>query len=411
MSGYPAGTFKPAGNITRAEAVAALNKVLTAQNVDQDIIYNEAGVFGPNLGQTTIAKNVIVKADGITLQNIVIKGNLIIAEEVGDGDVTLNNIIVEGQTFIRGGGKDSIHMNGGNYNAITIQKTSSGSVRIVATNLEGVEFIISEAASGEEIILEGNFDRVTIDADDVNVATQGETNIKEFIVKEGVRDVFVNLGDDSVVSKLVVDAKTVVQGQGSIIEATGEKLRSSTFEKAPEGIVISTGSSRIEVRSVTITGEAIVGTSLTAVRKPSSATVNYQWKISPDGGTYTNITGAISSTYTPVPGDVGKFIRVEVTGIENYKGTITSNAAGSVIPARAQTATAAASALTPAAGAAGAVTLTVKDALGGVDARFGGVRAVTISGAEPAPFGTYGSFNGTALTADSITGQIINVTF
>ncbi|MFZ2189783.1 MAG: LamG-like jellyroll fold domain-containing protein [Candidatus Magasanikiibacteriota bacterium] len=60
---------------------------------------------------------------------------------------------------------------------------------------------------------------------------------------------------------------------------------------------------------------------------PVGATVSYQWKIatSPDGA-YTNISGANSSTYTPIPGDVGKYIKVIVTGTGSYIGSITSAA-------------------------------------------------------------------------------------
>ena len=56
-----------------------------------------------------------------------IKGNLEIAKEVGDGDVTLNNITVQGETFIRGGGKDSIHINinGGQYANVLIENVGN----------------------------------------------------------------------------------------------------------------------------------------------------------------------------------------------------------------------------------------------------------------------------------------------
>lgn len=374
MSGYPMGTFKPTSYLTRAEAVTVLNKVLAVQISDQEVSYLGAGVFGPETGKTTIAKNVIIKADGVTLQNTVIKGNLIIAEEVGDGDVWLNNIIVEGETFIRGGGKDSIHINGGKYSKITVQKTSNGGVRVVVTNLEGAEVLISEAAAGEEIIIV--------------------------------------LDDNSTISKLVADAKTVVQGQGTIKVATGKMVSSSTFEKAPERIILpSGGRNRIEIEAVNITGEAIVGTALTAVPTPSAATVAYQWKSSSDDVTYVNISGATGSTYMPVNDDVGKFIKAEVMGTGSYKGTISSNAVGPVIPASAQTVTASASALTMAAGEVSDVTLTVLDGLGDIDTRYHGERTVTLSGAASSPFGSYGSFNGTELTADSMNGQDFNVTF
>ncbi len=81
-------------------------------------------------------------------------------------------------------------------------------------------------------------------------------------------------------------------------------------------------------------------------------------------------------------------------------------------PAGNASASAAAATLTPAVGADDAITLTVKDSLGNTDTNFDGAKNVTITGVQAAPDGTYGSFNGTALTSDSAgAGQVISVTF
>ncbi|SEL79515.1 S-layer homology domain-containing protein [Paenibacillus sp. OK003] len=63
---------------------------------------------------------------------------------------------------------------------------------------------------------------------------------------------------------------------------------------------------------------------------------------------------------------------------------------------------------TPGVGTDNAVTLTVKDSVGNTDTTFSGTHDVTISGYEEAPDQSYGSFNGTALTAAPNT---ISVTF
>ena len=80
--------------------------------------------------------------------------------------------------------------------------------------------------------------------------------------------------------------------------------------------------------------------------------------------------------------------------------------------AGAHTATASANTNTPLAGADNAITLTVKDSIGSTDVNVNGARNVTISGVAAAPNTTYGSFNGTLLTSDSVTnGQVISVVF
>ncbi|WP_434756378.1 S-layer homology domain-containing protein [Paenibacillus amylolyticus] len=77
-------------------------------------------------------------------------------------------------------------------------------------------------------------------------------------------------------------------------------------------------------------------------------------------------------------------------------------------PAPAHTVSASAATSTPGAGVDDAITLTVKDELGTTDTTFSGAYDVTISGYVQAPNGSYGSFNGTDLTASPNT---VSVTF
>jgi hypothetical protein len=80
-----------------------------------------------------------------------------------------------------------------------------------------------------------------------------------------------------------------------------------------------------------VEGVAKVGETLTAKVTPTGATVNYQWmRCDTVDGTYTNIAGATSSTYTLVADDVGKYIKVAATGTGSYTGTVTSDATTAV---------------------------------------------------------------------------------
>jgi Glycine-rich domain/Archaeal Type IV pilin, N-terminal/IPT/TIG domain len=81
-----------------------------------------------------------------------------------------------------------------------------------------------------------------------------------------------------------------------------------------------------------ITGTPQVGSVLTAgTLTPSGATATYQWQRSlTSGGTYTAISGATSSTYTPVAGDIDYYIEVVATGTGSYSGTVTSAYVGPV---------------------------------------------------------------------------------
>ncbi|MGI6605712.1 MAG: hypothetical protein ACOX2X_01445 [Peptococcia bacterium] len=51
-----------------------------------------------------------VNTPGVTLQNTTITGNLYLTEGIGAGDVTLDNVTVQGTTKISGGSSNSIHL-------------------------------------------------------------------------------------------------------------------------------------------------------------------------------------------------------------------------------------------------------------------------------------------------------------
>src|SRR5208337_3736030 len=74
------------------------------------------------------------------------------------------------------------------------------------------------------------------------------------------------------------------------------------------------------------TGTPAVGDTLTAGSvAPGGATVSYQWQnCSTSGGTYSNISGATSSTYVCQVSDEGMYIKVVATGTGSYTGSETS---------------------------------------------------------------------------------------
>ena len=124
---------------------------------------------------------------------------------------------------------------------------------------------------------------------------------------------------------------TLVAGDlGKFIEvvATGSGSNTGTEISAATSAVAA----QTALTSVSITGTAQVGSMLTAVVVPAGATATYQWQsCATVGGTYAPITPpATSSTYTPVAGDQGNFIKVVATGTFGDSGTVTSAATSAV---------------------------------------------------------------------------------
>ncbi len=76
-----------------------------------------------------------------------------------------------------------------------------------------------------------------------------------------------------------------------------------------------------------IAGSTHIGSTLTAgTLSPAGATATYQWQsATTSNGTYSNISGATSSTYTIMSSDINNYIKVVATGSGASYGTMTSN--------------------------------------------------------------------------------------
>lgn len=79
------------------------------------------------------------------------------------------------------------------------------------------------------------------------------------------------------------------------------------------------------LESVTISGTAQVGQTLTATIAPDGAIASYKWKSADTSdGSYTDIEGATAASYTLTESENGKYIKVEATGNSDYSGTVVS---------------------------------------------------------------------------------------
>ncbi len=110
------------------------------------------------------------------------------------------------------------------------------------------------------------------------------------------------------------------------LRVTGTGIYTGSYTSAYVGPVASTA-----LTSVSITGTAKVGQTLTANTVPAGATVTYQWKSSLlPGGIYIDIDGATGPTYTVEPSERNRYIKVTVTGTGGYTGSVTSSATAKV---------------------------------------------------------------------------------
>ncbi|MEG6617362.1 S-layer homology domain-containing protein [Peptococcaceae bacterium 1198_IL3148] len=238
MGGYPDQTFKPTQAITRAEAIVTIDRAigqveLPAESPVKDVTYDQAGTYGPKSGTETIEGDVTVTADGVTLQNLNIKGDLTLAEEIGEGEVTLTNVTVKGNTDVYGGGENSIIISNSNLGKLNVSK-ENGKIRIVVSGNTTVDEVVANSGAKleEQSITGEGFKEVVIDAQDADKITLVGTFESVDVKSEGVT---IDVPRGTTVNTITLDAAAKVTGQGKITTA---KVNADgvSFQKSPTNI-------------------------------------------------------------------------------------------------------------------------------------------------------------------------------
>ncbi len=253
--------FRPLATATRAEVVTVLDRALS-QASGYAVTYDQAGVYGPSTGTETIQGSVIVSAADVTLKNLVIEGDLLLAEGIGEGDVTLDHVTVKGTTTIEGGGKNSIHIADSVLLTVIVNK-KDGSVRLVAEGNSTVtqvtlqsgaileeagqsgegfkDLILSDLIpSGSEVSLAGTFENVDVVATQLSISLDSGS-INGLTIGETAANNDIQIGAAAQIASLILNAAANVGGEGRIgyaeVNASG-----STLAQTPDRVEITNGS-------------------------------------------------------------------------------------------------------------------------------------------------------------------------
>jgi hypothetical protein len=151
IQGRDGGKLYPAAVITRAEIVTLINNFISSFIV-------KAGTYD----KLEKDGNVVVNVPGVTLKNLTVNGNLIVAPGVAEGDFILDNVKVTGDVVVLGGGSNSFKViNGSSVGGSVIVDKVDGQVRIYAT--DGTDIKVVEIEDGsDDVILEGTFADVIV---------------------------------------------------------------------------------------------------------------------------------------------------------------------------------------------------------------------------------------------------------
>ena len=259
MNGYPDQTYRPGKAITRAEAVVTLDNMVSKLKVS--VTYGQAGTFGSLDKTTTIDGNVYITSPNVTLQNYVINGDLIIHENVGNGDVNLEKVTVKGTTIVRGGGSNSVHVKDSTLDTMNVNKKygdvrveASGSTTVKKVNLEsgakleeknltGTGFtdvtVVESVPSYTTIELIGSFDTLQINAPKT-IAKLSDGIFQTVQVTGKAEDSRIDLAEKTTIKNLTLDAASTVRGKGKV-EVANINVNGSKFEKHPEKVNMPEG--------------------------------------------------------------------------------------------------------------------------------------------------------------------------
>lgn len=225
------GLINPQGYITRAEfAQLMFNMIKTYVNVADEYT---------GLGEG----NVMINVPDVVLRDMTIEGDLIAGDGIGDGNLTLDNVVIEGRLVVRGGGVDSILIKGGtSIGSTLVVSRYDGAVRVFFE--DGTEADVIYIEDGEDkVIVEGKVDKVIVNAD-VPVALQN-AEVGEIRMNAVGSDVFVD--EDSTVASILI----FKEAEGAKVGIEGKVT--SLVTAAPQTSVAGSGS--VEVLEVMGTGE------------------------------------------------------------------------------------------------------------------------------------------------------------
>lgn len=146
ITGRPDGSFAPNEALTRADLVVMMDKV-TGHLIHTPSTYTE-----------DVKGNLVINCKGVVLKNMEVQGNLYIAEGVGSGGVTLDNIKITGDIIVEGG-ENSIQLLNTMADSIFVEKTT-GMVKIVLDEKSKVEQMNIHSAAQ----IEGDIEPIKVKA-------------------------------------------------------------------------------------------------------------------------------------------------------------------------------------------------------------------------------------------------------
>ncbi|MFD0674705.1 S-layer homology domain-containing protein [Cohnella sp. GCM10027633] len=261
MKGQDGNRFSAGGQLTRAEAVVLLDrasKLAGADAVEGEIpsSIGKTGTYGPASGTVVHEGDLAINVPDVVLRNVKITGSLLLGEGIGEGDVTLDRVVVDGATTIKGGGRNSVHVLDSTLTRVFITKVD-GQVRVVIEGSTAVDQVTVQSgatlqvASGSgasygtvtvsttgDVTLDGDFPNVVLVAAAQLTVASGK--VDNMTLTNQAAGANVTLNKNVQVTTVNADASASIKGDGAIgtasVTATGV-----TIAQKPTQTIVADG--------------------------------------------------------------------------------------------------------------------------------------------------------------------------
>lgn len=297
------GQFRPTAGMTRAEVVTILNNIF-------DKLYDENVTYISDSNGSAV-----INADDVTLKNLTVSGDLIVAQGVGDGHVVLDGVTVEGRLIVRGGGENSVIIRGDSkIGSVSIERID-GAVRVAVEGGASVS-MISVADGSDTVTLQGNIGSLNIDNNNADVVVNGTVDDLNVLGQNATVEI------NGSVETLAVEgtnADLTIGGELTTVDvAAGASEASITIQR--DG---SVGTLTTAAEKTTVTAQGDV-TTVTVEETAADAEVNIQ-----STSSVQNLTTSAQNTTVNVAGTV-ESIAVN-SGANNATITVDEDATASTI--------------------------------------------------------------------------------
>jgi len=219
------GKLLPGHNITREQFAQLMHRI--------------AGTYLSSAGVYTSAEgSVIVNVPDVTLKKTIVRGDVIIGDGVGDGDVILDNVSIDGRLIVRGGGLNTVLLRGTDVEEIIVAKVDGG-VRVLADASSSVSVVTVDDGK-EDVVLEVSAEKLVITAESVPVTVrdasitdvrieasgaevklEGGTSIETLTVAESAENAMIETEATTSIEKMDAQTSVTISGDGEIQEIQG----------------------------------------------------------------------------------------------------------------------------------------------------------------------------------------------